>query len=170
MEKNKKDNNENKKEEKLEIEVISPEDHKYIKNDIPDVISPMFITSGDITLKQIDYMCNKMQNNCENCVLSRGNICGYALMVGNCSVDDLNDEIVSWFIDNPPKSYLMEFKEKFPNAHLSELFKIPNMCVKDVFGDNLKDFYCECKSSKEFSSTCQKCADCWRQEKKEELE
>lgn len=167
MEKNKKDNE---KEEKLEIEIIHPEDHKYINNSIPDVISPMFITSGDITLKQIDYMCSKMQNNCENCILNKGSICGYALMVGNNPVDDLNDKIISWFIDNPPKSYLMEFKEKFPNAHLSELFKIPNMCVKDAFGDNLKDFYCECESSKDFSPTCQKCADCWRQEKKEELE
>lgn len=74
----------------------------------------------------------------------------------NCCTDALIDHaeeaesiIDKWVAEHPVKTYLMDFKEKFPNARFGAN-GVPHACVSHIYG--VSCVLC-----------CNNCADCWNQ-------
>ena len=157
-----------KTDEKLEIvqaEVLSDEEIEIINElkesdfDRKDSYNPLLIIDlkDDLTLQQLEYFCQKNQHDCSQCILNNGKVCGYALLMRSDTVESLSLKVKSWIAENPPKSYLIDLKDTYPNIKLNPTYKIPNMCVKDLYGDCI-----DC--SKPFNISSKRCNDCWRNE------
>ena len=100
------------------------------------------------TIKDLKRMCGSYQD-CNGCPLYFG-------CCGGCIVDfyDNADEIVDkWILENPVKTYAMDFFEKFPNASRREN-GVPTVCARFIYPELTNDCY-------------GKCFDCWNQEIKE---
>lgn len=70
-------------------------------------------------LKQQSRMCQK-HNNCNSCPAQDG-----------CYTDDfegLVNVVEKWAIENPTKTRLQDFLEKYPNATIDEDDGVPDVC------------------------------------------
>lgn len=70
-------------------------------------------------------------------------------------IKQMEDIIDKWVEEHKPKSYLADFKKKFPSARINS-DGIPGMCVHFMYGDDV----CEC---------CGDCNKCWRKETHEDV-
>lgn len=101
------------------------------------------------TIKDLKRMCKSFDRACNNCPF-------YLDCCGGCitSLPDNADEIVDkWILENPVRTYAMDFFEKFPNA---KTYKgIPTACPRELY----PEFKNEC---------CRDCSVCWNAEMKTE--
>lgn len=70
-------------------------------------------------------------------------------------VKHMEEAIDEWVEERKPKTYLADFKNKFPNARINSN-GTPGMCVHFMYGDKS----CEC---------CGDCNKCWRKETSEHI-
>lgn len=151
------------KEEKnkpLEVEVINKDIFENV-----DVICDLSIhDKEEITLRDINYMCKFVSEyeGCEKCILNQGKYtCPFIdLIEPYGSYKTLNSAIKEWLLDNPPKSYLMDIKQKMPMVELDEEFHIPKFCVKSIYGKDCIN--CEAKNKNTFDVKDMYCRKCWR--------
>lgn len=101
-------------------------------------------------IKDLKRMCaTYVDNDCDGCPLDFDS-CAELL----CNLPDKADEIVDkWVKEHPVKTYEMDFFEKFPNAPTHRVGE-PRACVKQIYGIDINCFMIDC-------------ADCWKQEMKE---
>lgn len=143
--------------EVFEPEVIDPTDNLDVITDI------VFTGKKDVTIKDIDYMCNYLASNdlCEKCPLNGGDHCGYALLLKKFKTGkNLNNSILQWLLDNPPTSFLMDIKVKMPNVELDDKYNIPNFCVQNIYGKDCCN--CNINNTKDFSKDNPICRHCWK--------
>lgn len=96
------------------------------------------------SIKDVKRMC-KEYVNCIGCPIKSGKFCGIHRFPDNA------DEIVDkWVEERKQKTYLADFKKKFPKARINSN-GTPGMCVHFMYGDDT----CEC---------CRDCNKCWRKE------
>lgn len=102
------------------------------------------------SIKDLNRMCI-MQTSCINCPLqSKDFTC-----LPDSLPDDADEIVDKWVEEHKPKTYLADFKKKFPNARINNN-GIPSMCVHFMYGDDT----CEC---------CWDCNKCWRKEMPERV-
>lgn len=138
----------------LNCDVIDPIDEVDVITDI------VFQNKKDINIKDINYMCKYISEyeGCENCPLNSGRICGFAILLKKFKdADNINKTVLDWLLDNPPTSFLMDIKVKMPTVTIDDKYKIPNFCVKDIYGKDA----CSCNVSK-FEKDNMICRRCWR--------
>lgn len=138
----------------VECDIIEPIDNCDVITDI------VFSNKEEVTLKDINYMCNYISEyeGCENCPLNSGKICGYAVLLRKFKdYQSINSIIKNWIFDNPPTSFLMDIKVKMPTVELDPKFKIPNFCVKSIYGKD--SIECNCNQFDKCNMLCRKC---WR--------
>lgn len=109
------------------------------------------------TIKDLKRMCKSFDHIFNNCPF-------YLDCCGGCitSLPDNADEIVDkWILENPVRTYAMDFFEKFPNAKRNEegvpVSRGTFLCRKELYVDELTCIWS--------SGGCSKC---WNQEMKEE--
>lgn len=71
---------------------------------------------------------------------------------GDPTIDILNEDILKWCKEHPPKTYKEDFLEKFPNAQVCD-YDTPIVCKADVYGT------CKCKYPQKISEICYGCWD-----------
>lgn len=150
------------KKEALEVEVINND----VFENVDVICDDLSIhDSKEITLRDINYMCKYISEyeGCENCILndSKSYSCPFIDMVEPFGgYKALNSSIKKWLMDNPPKSFLMDIKQKMPNADLDEEYHIPKFCVKNIYGKDC--IQCEAANKDCFDAKDMYCRKCWR--------
>lgn len=92
----------------------------------------------------------KGQDSCKTCPLASAWRCK--------SVRNINEEypiIESWIAEHPVKTYLIDFREKFPNGN-EDFPLIVRCCVASFYGEGARPEHCE-------GFDCKKC---WNREMK----
>lgn len=87
----------------------------------------------------------KSYPSCDGCPLKE-------LANGCYNIDHLTEVIPvvqKWTEEHPAKTYLMDFKEKFPNSRVDDIAN--RLCLKDYYGENAGFHPRDCKN----------CRDCW---------
>lgn len=95
--------------------------------------------------KDVERFC-KSHHNCTGCSLNE-------LTYGCCSIDHLTEIIPvvqKWEEEHSDKTYLSDFKEKFPNMDISSSF-YTHYCVERFYGFDKKPESCIRTD----------CEDCW---------
>jgi len=148
----------NEKENNIELEV----NDEY--KDVEVITDIIYKGKNDITLSDLEYMCrtNKLLNQtCDFCILNTGKHCFYSLLkksIGGAA--NLKNEVLFWLNENPPTSYLMDVKVKMTGIPIDNIYHIPNICVKNLYGDKAPK--CSCMNESEFSTSKIQCRRCWR--------
>jgi len=145
----------------VESEVVIQD--KYKDTDvITDII---YDGKEEVTLKDIQYMCNfnrKYNGGCRNCIFNNGRMCYYARLLHffNNDINQLKGSILNWLFENPPTSFLMDIREKMQGIPIDKDYNIPNICVKNLYGDKCKN--CELCNPSKFEISNETCRRCWR--------
>ena len=96
------------------------------------------------------YDLNRMCRNGYDCVgCPVVDLC--ARFPSECEEEEVKrmEEVIDkWVEEHKQKTYLADFKKKFPNARINSN-GIPGMCIRFMYGDDA----CEC---------CGDCNKCWR--------
>lgn len=101
------------------------------------------------SIKDLKRMC-EMYKACTDCPLG-----GEHIACQPNWLPDHADEIVDkWVEERKQKTYLADFKKKFPKARINSN-GTPGMCVHFMYGDDA----CEC---------CRDCNKCWNREMNED--
>lgn len=160
--KNESDKNfENEQKEDISVEILNKDIYEHV-DVITDII---FNGKTDVTLKDLNYMCKYISKyeGCEDCPINCGRNCPFVYLLkefgGN--VSSLNNTVLKWLWDNPPKSFLMDIKQKMPNIVLNKDYNIPNFCVQNLYGKECCK--CEINDNSEYSCDNMLCRKCWRQ-------
>ena len=98
--------------------------------------------------KDLKRFC-KSHHNCTGCSLSE-------LTYGCHSIEHLTEiyhVVQKWAEEHPAKTYLMDFKEKFPNSRVDDIAK--SLCLKGYYGESAGLHPLDCKVN---------CTDCWNRE------
>lgn len=100
------------------------------------------------SIKDLKRMCGSY-GECNTCPLCIEDVtrCKASNLPNN--VEEIVDK---WVAEHPVKTYLADFKKKFPKARINSK-GTPGMCVHFMYGDDA----CEC---------CRDCNKCWNQEMK----
>lgn len=91
-------------------------------------------------IKEWNRMCNNYDSECSYCPLEECKMDVEDCMSWVCHEKniELAIEIVhEWSKENPPKTYLSVFKEKYPKAPLNG-FGLPSLCVNDLYENVFK--------------------------------
>ena len=94
----------------------------------------------------------KSYHDCTGCPLNELN----ELASGCYNIDNLTEIIPvvqKWTEEHPAKTYLMDFKEKFPNSRVDDIAK--SLCLKGYYGESAGLHPRDCKVN---------CTDCWNRE------
>ncbi|MCO7124156.1 hypothetical protein NIA71_19750 [Ihubacter massiliensis] len=104
--------------------------------------------------KKLQRMCRKQP--CRECPINQdGYFVGDACKMWTLRNPDEAEKIVStWAKEHPVRTYLMDFKEKFPKSTYSDSKICCNVCRGCLYGQ--KESLDEC--------LCGDCEECWNQE------
>lgn len=139
-----------------DVEVLDPYADSEVITDI------VYKNKKEATIKDLEYMCNFINNTdgCNNCPFTvRGKICGYSMLLKKFqNYENLNSYVLEWILENPPTSFLMDIRTKLPNIQLDSKYNIPNLCVKNIYGNDA----CDCPNNSNFDVSDMRCRFCWR--------
>lgn len=102
------------------------------------------------SIKDLNRLC-RSQEECNNCPLFIDEV---AYCTPPFDSPDKAEEVVDKWVAEHPKTYAMDFFEKFPNAPRGS-DGAPKTCWKHVYGDGK---YCSSDA----------CTECWNREMKED--
>lgn len=101
-------------------------------------------------IKDYKRMCDSY-TDCNECELKE--------LMHDCrninNLDEVVPVVLEWAETHPAKTYLMDFKEKFPNCKLVDV--VTCFCLKVYYGENAGLHPRDCKN----------CENCWNREMKE---
>lgn len=105
-------------------------------------------------IRNYKRMCNHFNNDCAICPIgiSKNKSNNYCSNFKVLYPDEFEQMVMNWVKNNPEKTFLTDFKEKYPNAPLNE------EGTPDICPDNLG--YCE-EIHVEFCNKQKNCVECW---------